>query len=76
MFFGYMNPNWEEEFDVPVGADNALEPGGPDQGQPTHFYPAAESVSVHDPRAEGFGTRELDLDARRRTAGPRVRTPR
>ena len=39
MFFGYMNSNWEEEFDVPVGPDNHIEPGGPDQGQPTHFYP-------------------------------------
>lgn len=39
MYFGYMNSNWLEEFDVPVGPDNAIEPGGPDQGQPTHFYP-------------------------------------
>jgi hypothetical protein len=39
LFFGYMNSNWEEEFDVPIGPDNSIEPGGPDQGQPTHFYP-------------------------------------
>jgi hypothetical protein len=39
MYFGYMNTNWLEEFDIPVGADNDIEPGGPDQGQPTHFYP-------------------------------------
>jgi len=39
MFFGYMNSNWEQQFDVPVGPDNNIEPGGPDQGQPTHFYP-------------------------------------
>ena len=39
LFFGYMNSNWEEELDVPVGPDNHLEPGGPDRGQPTHFYP-------------------------------------
>jgi len=39
MYFGYMNTNWLEEFDLPIGADNAIEPGGPDQGQPTHFYP-------------------------------------
>src|SRR3974390_1383702 len=37
--FGYMNSNWEEEFDVPIGPDNNIEPGGPDQGQPTHFFP-------------------------------------
>ena len=39
LFFGYMNSNWVEEFDVPVGPDNNIEPGGPDRGQPTHFYP-------------------------------------
>jgi hypothetical protein len=37
--FGYMNRNWEEELDVPIGPDNSIEPGGPDQGQPTHFLP-------------------------------------
>src|SRR5713226_12396 len=37
--FGYMNRNWEEEFDVPVGPDNNIQPGGPDQGQPTHLLP-------------------------------------
>jgi len=37
--FGYMNRNWEEELDVPVGAENGFSPGAPDQGQPTHFLP-------------------------------------
>jgi hypothetical protein len=36
MWFGYMNRNYEEELDVPLGPDNNLEPGG-DRGQPTHF---------------------------------------
>lgn len=39
MMFGYMNRNWEEEVDVPVGADNGFSPGEPDRGQPTHFLP-------------------------------------
>ena len=39
MIFGYMNSNWEEETNVPVGPNNDIEPGGPDRGQPTHFYP-------------------------------------
>lgn len=39
MVFGYMNHNWDEEIDIPVGPNNSLEPGGPDQGQPTHFFP-------------------------------------
>src|SRR5215467_14344308 len=37
--FGYMNRNWEEETDVPVGPDNGFNVGGADQGQPTHFLP-------------------------------------
>ena len=38
MVFGYMNRNYEEQVDVAVGADNFLEPGPQDQGQPAHFY--------------------------------------
>ena len=37
--FGYMNRNWEEEVDVPIGPDNGFNVGGVDQGQPTHFLP-------------------------------------
>ena len=36
MWFGYMNRNYEEELDIPVGPNNIFEPGG-DRGQPTHF---------------------------------------
>src|SRR5437763_15188842 len=38
MYFAYMNTNWLEEFDLPVGPENNIEPGDPDQGQQTHFY--------------------------------------
>ena len=38
MWFGYMNRNYEEVIDVPIGADNRFEPGG-DRGQPTSFVP-------------------------------------
>jgi hypothetical protein len=37
--FGYMNRNWQEEVDIPVGPDNGFSPGPADVGQPTHFYP-------------------------------------
>ena len=37
--FGYMNRNWEEEPDIPVGPGNNFSPGTPDAGQPTHFLP-------------------------------------
>jgi hypothetical protein len=52
MYFGYMNTNWQQEFDIPIGADNAIEPGGPDQGQPTHFYPRRNPFlfTVHVPK--------------------------
>jgi hypothetical protein len=36
---GYYNRNFAEEVDIPIGPNNKIEPGGPDQGQPTHFYP-------------------------------------
>jgi hypothetical protein len=39
LVFGYFNRNWEEELAIPAGADNIVEPGGPDRGQPTYFLP-------------------------------------
>lgn len=39
MVFGYFNRNLEEELVIPAGPDNKLEPGLPDQGQPTYFLP-------------------------------------
>jgi hypothetical protein len=38
-YFGYINRNYVEELHVPIGANNRVEPGAPDQGQPTFFYP-------------------------------------
>ena len=37
MYFGYLNRNYEETIDIPVGPANGFEPGDPDRGQPTHF---------------------------------------
>ncbi len=39
LVFGYFNRNLEEELVIPAGPDNKLEPGLPDQGQPTYFLP-------------------------------------
>ena len=36
--FGYLNRNYEEEIDIPIGPNNQVDIGG-DAGQPTHFYP-------------------------------------
>jgi len=37
LWFGYLNRNWAEEPNIPVGPDNNIQPGGPDRGQPTFF---------------------------------------
>src|SRR5260370_4575914 len=39
LLVGYFNRNLKEELDIPVGPDNRIEPGGPDQGQPTLLLP-------------------------------------
>jgi hypothetical protein len=59
LVFGYFNRNWEEEIDAPIGPDNNIEPGGPDQGQPTHFLPRRNRflVRIHVPK--DFGNKEL-----------------
>ena len=71
--FGYMNSNWEEELDIPVGPDNFFVLGEPetggadasafgsavaDQGQPTHFLPRRNRFVFRMPVPEGF--RETD----------------
>ena len=37
LLVGYYNRNRTQTLDIPVGPNNRIEPGGPDQGQPTHF---------------------------------------
>ena len=59
MFFGYMNTNWQQEFDVPIGPDNNIEPGGPDQGQPTHFYPRRNPFLFTVRVPKDLGNKEL-----------------
>ncbi len=41
--WGYLNRNYEELLDIPVGVNNRIEPGPPDQGQPTHFLPRRQT---------------------------------
>jgi len=59
MIFGYMNKNWEEEIDVPIGAENQIMPGGPDQGQPTHFYPRRNRFVFKVRVPKDWGDKEL-----------------
>jgi hypothetical protein len=39
VLFGYSNRNLEQIVDVPIGPENNVAPGPPDQGQPTRFLP-------------------------------------
>jgi hypothetical protein len=59
MLFGYMNRNWDQAIDAPVGADNAIEPGGPDRGQPTHFLPRRNLFVFKVAVPSDFGSKEL-----------------
>jgi hypothetical protein len=59
LVFGYLNREWEGETSIPLGADNTMDPGGPDQGQPTNFFPRRNRFvfKVHVPK--DFGGREM-----------------
>src|SRR4029453_12090140 len=58
MWFGYMNRNYEEEIDIPLGPDNAFEPGG-DRGQPTHFTTRRHKDAFKVTGPKDFGNQQL-----------------
>ena len=57
--FGYQNENWEEELNVPVGANNFFSPGLEDRGQPTHFLPRRNRFTFEVPVPADWGDKEL-----------------
>ena len=70
MYFGYMNRNYEEELDIPIGPNNNVTLTGMgegakdadnvgDKGQPTHFYPRRQRMvfSVVIPKDWGLERR-------------------
>jgi len=59
MLFGYMNENWEETPDMPVGENNNFSPGDMDQGQPTHFLPRRNRFTFEVAVPSDWGEREL-----------------
>ena len=59
MMFGYMNRNWEEEVNVPIGPDNNISPGVPDQGQPTRFLPRRNRFVFKVRVPKDWGKKEL-----------------
>jgi hypothetical protein len=58
LLLGYFNRN-KEAVDVPIGADNRIEPGGPDFGQPTHFHSGRQWGVFAITVPKDFGTKKL-----------------
>jgi hypothetical protein len=59
MVFGYFNRNFEEELVIPPGPDNKIEPGVPDQGQPTYFLPRRHAWLFRVKVPADWGNKEL-----------------
>ena len=59
ILLGYYNRNRTTSFDIPIGPDNRIEPGGPDYGQPTHFEPFQQHGVFAIKVPPGFGTSKL-----------------
>jgi hypothetical protein len=57
--FGYFNRNWKEDLVIPAGADNKLEPGPADRGQPTYFLPRRQSWVFRVQVPTDWGNKEL-----------------
>lgn len=59
LLFGYYNRNLKQELDIPIGENNKIEPGGPDQGQPTHFFPRRQWGIFTITVPKDFGSNQL-----------------
>ena len=59
LLIGYLNRNQKQALDIPVGPNNRIEPGGPDQGQPTHFLPRRQWGVFTVTVPANFGERTL-----------------
>jgi hypothetical protein len=59
ILLGYYNRNKTQELDIPLGPDNRIEPGGPDYGQPTHFYAGRQHGIFAIKVPKDFGTQKL-----------------
>jgi hypothetical protein len=59
MWFSYFNRNRAEALEVPIGPDNAFEPGPADRGQPTHFVPLWQKSAFRIIVPKDFGDQKL-----------------
>ena len=59
LLVGYFNRNTKQELDIPIGPNNRIEPGPPDQGQPTHFLNLRQWGVFSIKLPADFGTKKL-----------------
>ncbi len=59
MVFGYLNRNYEERAEVPIGPANSFEPGPADRGQPTRFYPRRQQFVFRVQVPADWGEKDL-----------------
>jgi hypothetical protein len=59
LLVGYFNRNTKQEFDIPAGPNNRIEPGGPDMGQPTHFATGRQWGVFSIKLPKDFGQKKL-----------------
>jgi hypothetical protein len=59
LVFGFFNRNCDEVLHIPIGPDNNIEPGGPDRGQPTRFFPRRGMFVFKVQVPADFGKNEL-----------------
>src|SRR6185436_18900770 len=59
LVFGYLNRNYEEEPEIPVGPNNNFSPGPADRGQPSHFYVRRQQFMFKVRVPADFGNQEL-----------------
>ena len=59
LLFGYFNRNTKETLDIPIGPNNHMDPGPPDQGQPTHFLTRRQKGVFTVTVPKDFGDKKL-----------------
>jgi hypothetical protein len=59
LLIGYYNRNKKQVLDIPIGPENRIEPGGPDQGQPTHFEVGRGWGTIAIKVPKDFGDKKL-----------------
>ena len=60
LLIGYYNRNKKQVARHPIGPENRIEPGGPDQGQPTHFVVGRGWGTIAIKVPKDFGDKKLD----------------